>query len=127
MQPRPFDPEQDLPAVADLLSRTRAVGGLSHPGGIQWWLRDSGTKDDFEAFVWPAGDALQGFALIDGSFVVTERTDSGPTEIEQVEWLEKHMGESGGEIRSSSTCLRTIFVEIWRNVATRSPESSSSS
>lgn len=95
MQPRPFDPEQDLPAVADLLSRTRAAGGLSHPGGIQWWLRDSGTKDDFEAFVWPVADALQGFALIDGSFVVTERSDSGPRELEQVEWLEKHMRETG--------------------------------
>jgi GNAT superfamily N-acetyltransferase len=95
MQPRPFDPEQDLPAVADLLSRTRAAGGLSHPGGIQWWLRDSGTKDDFEAFVWPVADALQGFALIDGSFVVTERSDSGPRELEQVEWREKHMRETG--------------------------------
>ena len=95
MQPRPFDPEQDLPAVADLLSRTRAAGGLSHPGGIQWWLRDSGTKDEFEAFVWPVGDALQGFALIDGSFVVTERSESGRTELEQVEWLEKHMRETG--------------------------------
>jgi GNAT superfamily N-acetyltransferase len=95
MQPRPFDPEQDLPAVADLLSRTRAAGGLSHPGGIQWWLRDSGTKEDFEAFVWPVADALQGFALIDGSFVVTERSDSGPRELEQVAWLEKHMSETG--------------------------------
>ena len=56
-----------------------------------------GTKDDFEAFVWPVGDTLQGFALIDGSFVVTERSDSGPTELEQVEWLEGHMRQSGRE------------------------------
>jgi len=70
MLPRPFEPDNDMPAVADLLSHTRAAGGLSHPGGIQWWLRDSGTKDGFEAFVWPVDDELRGFALIDGSFVV---------------------------------------------------------
>jgi GNAT superfamily N-acetyltransferase len=95
MQPRPFDPKHDLPAVADLISRTRTAGGLSHPGGIQWWLRDSGTKDDFEAFVWPVGEALEGFALIDGSFVVTERSDSGPSELEQFDWLERHMRDAG--------------------------------
>jgi len=97
MLPRPFDPEFDMPGVADLLSRTRTAGGLSHPGGIQWWLRDSGTKDGFEAFVWPADGELQGFALIDGSFVVIERSEAGPTELEQVEWLEQHMRESGRE------------------------------
>lgn len=95
MQPRPFDPDHDLPAVAELISRTRAAGGLSHPGGIQWWLRDSGNKEDFEAFVWQDDGELTGFALVDDGFAVTERAENGPTDLEQVEWLEQHLRETG--------------------------------
>lgn len=92
---RPIDLQHDLPAVVDLLSRTRASGGLSHPGGIQWWLRLAGGRDDFEAFVWPAESRLSGFALIDGTFVVAERADDGPTALEQLAWLERHMRARG--------------------------------
>src|SRR6185369_502322 len=91
MQPRPIDPQNDLPAVAGLLSRTRAAGGLSHPGGIQWWLRLARTRDDFEAFVWPDDGGLAGFALIDMGFVVAERIAGGPTALEQIEWIEQHL------------------------------------
>ena len=37
MQPRPIDRDHDLPAVAALLGRTRASGGLSHKF---WSLRE---------------------------------------------------------------------------------------
>jgi ribosomal protein S18 acetylase RimI-like enzyme len=98
MQPRPIDLDRDMPAVADLLGRTRAAGGLSHPGGIQWWLRGLGKDgfDDLAAYVWAsdAGD-LGGFALVDGEFVVHERLDGGPTDLEQVGWLEAEMRSLG--------------------------------
>jgi hypothetical protein len=69
MQPRPIDIDRDMPAVANLLGRTRTAGGLTHPGGIQWWLRGLG-KDGFDelaAYVW-ADDhgALGAFALVEG-------------------------------------------------------------
>ena len=92
---RPIDPQDDMPAVVDLLSHTRASGGLSHPGGIQWWLRLAGRREDFEAFVWLGDGRLTGFALIDGTFVVAERADDGPTALGQVAWLEEHMRARG--------------------------------
>lgn len=96
-QPRPIDLRTDLPAVVDLLGRTRASGGLTHPGGIQWWLRELVREDrhDFAAYVWAGDDAASGFALVDGEFVVLERTDDGPTTIEQVTWLEGRLHAAG--------------------------------
>ena len=100
MHPRPIDPPHDLTGVVDLLSRTRASGGLSHPGGIQWWLRDLARddRDDFGAYVWTddAG-AIGAFALVDDEFVVLERTDGGPGRIDQVAWLEATMRGAGRE------------------------------
>jgi GNAT superfamily N-acetyltransferase len=96
MQPRPIDYSRDLPALAQLLGRTRANGGLSHPGGIQWWLREAGDRDDFDAFVWTDDDSeLVGFALIDGSFLVSERDQTGPTQLEQLDWTEVHLRNAG--------------------------------
>jgi GNAT superfamily N-acetyltransferase len=97
-QPRPIDPDRDLPAVVDLLGRTRAAGGLSHPGGIQWWLRGLGKDgfDDLAAYVWADEHGRLGaFALVDGEFVVLERVEGGPTDLEQVAWLEGEMREKG--------------------------------
>jgi ribosomal protein S18 acetylase RimI-like enzyme len=97
-QPRPIDREHDLPAVADLVGRTRANGGLSHPGGQQWWLRElwRDERDDFGAYVWSDGDrAIDAYALVDGFFIVMERADGGPTAMEQIEWLEGRLRELG--------------------------------
>jgi len=57
MEPRPIDRARDLPAVADFLGRSRAAGGLTHPGGTQWWLRElwRDDADDFEAYIWTDG------------------------------------------------------------------------
>lgn len=98
MQPRRIDLRRDLPGVADLLGRTRALGGLSHPGGIQWWLRELTRvdRDDFDAFVWAdTTAAIGGFALVDGTFVVAERAERGPAALEQIEWLEGEMQSRG--------------------------------
>ncbi|HJP88080.1 MAG TPA: GNAT family N-acetyltransferase [Candidatus Limnocylindrales bacterium] len=98
MQPRPIDMHRDMPGVADLLGRTRAGGGLTHPGGIQWWLRGLGMDgfEDLGAYVWAADDGeLGGFALVDGDFVVIERIDGGPSTLEQVAWLEREMRSKG--------------------------------
>lgn len=98
MQPRPIDPTRDLPAVADFLGRTRAAGGLSHPGGIQWWLRSLGMDgfDDLGAWLWTTDDgALAGFALVDGTFAVIERLEGGPTTLEQVEFLDGELRAQG--------------------------------
>ena len=87
-----------MPSVAELLGRTRAGGGLTHPGGIQWWLRElvRPDRDDFAAFVWAdEAGSLGGFALVDGEFVVAERIGDGPTTIEQVAWLEAAMRAGG--------------------------------
>ncbi|MEA2674113.1 MAG: hypothetical protein QOI92_1305 [Chloroflexota bacterium] len=87
-----------MPSVVDLLGRTRAGGGLTHPGGIQWWLRElvRRDRDDFAAYVWAdAAGVLGGFALVDGEFVVVERLDGGPTMIDQVTWLEAQLEASG--------------------------------
>jgi GNAT superfamily N-acetyltransferase len=98
MQPRPIDIDRDMPGVADLLGRTRAAGGLTHPGGIQWWLRGLGKDgfDDLAAYVWAdEAGSLGAFALVDGEFVVQERIDGGPTDLEQVTWLEGEMRATG--------------------------------
>jgi GNAT superfamily N-acetyltransferase len=83
--------------MADLLGRTRAAGGLSHPGGVQWWLRDLGDprRPQLEAFVWANGDELSAFTLIDDTFVVNERLQDGPTLDEQLDFLEPHLHDTG--------------------------------
>jgi len=101
MQPRPLDPQRDLPAVADLLGRMRASGGQSHPGGIQWWLRElAADRDDFDVFLW-GDDWLGGFVLVDGTYFVMERIEGGPTSTEQLEFLEQHMRDRGRESLST--------------------------
>jgi ribosomal protein S18 acetylase RimI-like enzyme len=96
MNPRPLDPAVDLPAVAALLGRTRARGGLSHPGGIQWWLRELG-RDGFDAFVVDRGDAdgLAGSVLIDDAFVVVEHEQFGAAQLQFIEWTAEHMRSTG--------------------------------
>ena len=97
MQPRPLDPRHDLPAVAALLGRTRANGGLTHPGGTQWWLRKLAVDDraGIEAFVWEGAAGLAAVALVDVTFVVTERLADGPTLAEQHDFLERHVRSMG--------------------------------
>ena len=80
MQPRAFDPQHDLPAVADCWAGRAPAAGIWHPGGIQWWLRELATdRDDFEAFVWPGpGNAIDAFVMRDGAYVIAE-SDGGPS------------------------------------------------
>jgi GNAT superfamily N-acetyltransferase len=98
MHPRPLDLHRDLPQIADLLGRTRAAGGLTHPGGVQWWLRElvRNDRDDVHAYVWTDDShGICGFALVDGAFVVAERAEDGPTPLEQLTWLEAEMHAAG--------------------------------
>jgi GNAT superfamily N-acetyltransferase len=97
MQPRHLDPARDLAAVADFLGQGRAAGGLTHPGGTQWWLRELARddRDDFEAYVWADGVAIRAFALVDGTFVVCEQAPGGPGRVEQLAWLEAEMRAMG--------------------------------
>jgi len=111
MEPRPIDPARDLPAVADFLGRSRAAGGLTHPGGTQWWLRELWRQDrgDFGAYVWtdattdggaggPTDGASPGaFALVDGTFVVAETAPGGPNRVDLLGWLEGEMRGLGRE------------------------------
>jgi ribosomal protein S18 acetylase RimI-like enzyme len=97
MQPRPLNPDRDMPALATLLGRTRAAGGIWHPGGIQWWLRELAVpRDDFEAHVWPAdsGPDLVAFVMRDGAFLIAE-SDGRPTRVELVEWATERQRELG--------------------------------
>ncbi|HEY4228039.1 MAG TPA: GNAT family N-acetyltransferase [Candidatus Limnocylindrales bacterium] len=102
-----MDPAHDLPAVAAFLGRSRALGALTHPGGIQWWLRElaNGDRDDFGAYVWSDGAAIGAFALVDGTFVVAEQAEDGPTRVDQLAWLEDEMRAHGRD------SLRTHVAE----------------
>ena len=117
MQPRPIDPQRDLPAVADLLGRARASGtGIWHPGGIQWWLRElAGGRDDFEAFVWPAADtsdAVVGFVMRDAAYVIAE-SDGQPTRAELVDWATDHLRETGAkEVQTSAEEGSSLHTEM---------------
>lgn len=115
MQPRRLDLLRDLPDVAELLGRTRAGGGLTHPGGIQWWLRELAREDrqDFDAYVWhDHAGALGGFALVDDAFVVAERLEDGPTRIEQVEWLESEMRARGRARFDLHVAANDAFIDV---------------
>ena len=92
--------------MAELLGRTRAAGGLSHPGGTQWWLRDLGVeRAEFDVYVWDDGSRIAGFALVDRAFYLVEALEDGPTTSEQLDWLEGQMRDVG---RAS---LRTDVAE----------------
>jgi len=97
MQPRALDPTRDLPAVATFLGERRAAGGLTHPGGTQWWLRELARDDrtDFGAYVWADGAAIGAFALVDGTFVVCEQAPEGPSRLDQLAWLESELRVAG--------------------------------
>jgi GNAT superfamily N-acetyltransferase len=100
MHPRPINTSSDLREIADLLGHVRARGGLSHPGGIQWWLRElaADDRDDFGAYVWSGEDgAIDGFALVDGTFAVVEGREPGDVVVEQVAWLEDEVRSLGRE------------------------------
>ena len=106
MHPHPLDPATDMPGLADLLGRTRADGGIWHPGGIQWWLRElAGDRLDFEAFVWTSHrGGLAAFVMRDGTFVIAE-SDGGPSREELVDWAEARLREAG------ATEMQTSAVE----------------
>jgi GNAT superfamily N-acetyltransferase len=113
MNPRRVD-QTDLPAIAALLGRTRAAGGLSHPGGIQWWLRQLGNADrpELEAFVWADGDEPGAFTLVDDTFVVNERLAHGPALAEQLEFLETHLRETGRDSLMTHAVQGTDDVQV---------------
>ncbi len=107
MPPRPIDPQHDLPALADLLGRTRASGkGIWHPGGIQWWLRElAGERTDFEAYVLPTdlGDGLSAFVMRDGDFLIAESDEMGPTRLELIKWaIERRKSEGAEQVQTSA-------------------------
>ena len=95
MQPRPIDPQRDLRAVATLLGKTRAAGGIWHPGGIQWWLRELvANRDDFAAWLWFDGDDATAFVMRDGTEVIAE-SDGGPAREELLSWAETQLRAAG--------------------------------
>jgi len=123
VQPRPLDPSRDLPPVAELLGRTRAKDGDSHPGGIQWWLRELG-RDGFEAFVLDGDDdRLAGFVLIDDTFVVSEHADFDNPQVELIDWTTDHMRRAGRESIKTQAVQDTEFE---RHLKSRGFENSGS-
>jgi len=79
-----------------MLGRARANGGLLHPGGIQWWLRELG-RPGFEAHVVDDDTALTGFVLIDDEVAILESTDPGQGSLDLADWTTDHMRSSGRE------------------------------
>lgn len=104
MQPRPIDPQRDLPAVATLLGKTRAAGGIWHPGGIQWWLRElAGGREDFAAWLWFDGDDAIAFVMRDGNEAIAE-SYGGPAREELVSWAETRL-RAAGETEITTTAI----------------------
>ncbi len=90
----PVEP-RDLPAIASFLGWTRAHGGLSHPGGTQWWLRELGHRADFEALVERDGQDLTSFLLIDDSFSIIETRPGGRADVDLCLWIAEHQRQLG--------------------------------
>jgi GNAT superfamily N-acetyltransferase len=109
VEPRPIDPPSDMPAVAALLGRTYTTGGIFHPGGIQWWLRDlAAEREDFAAFIWAGADRdadrdVTAFVMFDGNYVIAESIDQGPPRTELIDWATRRLRSAGAtEIETSA-------------------------
>jgi ribosomal protein S18 acetylase RimI-like enzyme len=114
MQPRPLEPEHDLPHLAALLGHTRAGGGIWHPGGIQWWLRELG-RDGFAAFVWPReeDDTLGAFVMRDGTYVIAESDERGPDRLELLDFAESRLRDAGAtEMQTSAAEGSRLHLDL---------------
>ena len=106
---RALDPERDLTALLDLVGRSWARGGpaaISHPGGLQWWLRRIGRRG-FEVAVLTDDDELVGMALRDQSDVIVQ-TDAAHAgdRVELLAWCEASARDSAEA---------EIFVSVWQD------------
>jgi GNAT superfamily N-acetyltransferase len=106
---RPLDRERDLTALLALVGRSWAGGGpaaISHPGGLQWWLRRTG-RPGFEVAVLTDDDELVGMTLRDQSDVIVQ-TDTA------------HAGDRAdllvwSEERARESAEAEIFVSMWQD------------
>jgi GNAT superfamily N-acetyltransferase len=95
---RPLDRERDLPALLELVGRSRArddAGAFLHPGGLQWWLRRIG-RSGFEVAVLFDDSQLVGLVLRDESDVIVQ-TDAAHTKdrVDLLAWTETRIRDSG--------------------------------
>ena len=105
---RPLDAERDLTALLEVVGRSWARGGpeaISHPGGLQWWLRRIG-RPGFEVAVLTEDDELVGMALRDQSDVIVQ-TDAA------------HAGDRADLLAWSEASAREsaepeMFVSVWQ-------------
>jgi GNAT superfamily N-acetyltransferase len=118
IDPRPFDPASDQSAIAELLGYTRANGGVWHPGGIQWWLREVG-RDGFASFVVDGHGGLEGFLLIDDKFVLAEHGAFGQELVDLFDWATDRLRETG---RPSMTTNVAEGTDLERELKARGLE-----
>lgn len=115
MTPRRFEASSDLRGVVDLLGFTRANGGMSHPGGTQWWLREIG-REGFDSFVVEGDGKLDGFVLIDDDFVLAEHRSFGDDALGLLDWTADYMRSTG---RTSMTTHAPEGTDLERELESR--------
>jgi mycothiol synthase len=75
LRERGFRMTRDLPVLLAMVSRARATSdphAFIHPGGLQWLLRRLGRRDTFAVLRWMDGDAVAGFGVDDGGYVMIQ-------------------------------------------------------
>ena len=96
---RGFDMQRDLPELLALVGRARATAdphAFLHPGGLQWLLRRLGRRQTFAVLRWTDGDAVAGFGVDDGGYVMIQAASpSIDQHMALLDRAEAHARESG--------------------------------
>jgi len=108
LKERGFDMRRDLPVLLAMVGRAYATSephAFLHPGGLQWLLRRLGRRENFAALRWMNGDAVAGFGVDDGGYVMIQA--AGPS-------LDQHLALLGqAEARAMQNGQAAIEVSGW--------------
>jgi ribosomal protein S18 acetylase RimI-like enzyme len=80
LRERGFHIARDLPELLEMVGHARAASdphAFLHPGGLQWLLRRLGRRDTFAVLRWTEGDAVAGFGVDDGGYVMIQAASPG--------------------------------------------------
>jgi ribosomal protein S18 acetylase RimI-like enzyme len=105
---RGFDMRRDLPELLATIGRAYATSdphAFLHPGGLQWLLRRLGRRETFAVLRWMDGDAVAGFGVDDGGYVMIQA--AGPS-------LDRHLALlDQAEARARQNGQAAIKVSAW--------------
>ena len=108
LRERGFDMRRDLPGLLATVGRAYASAdphAFLHPGGLQWLLRRLGRRETFAVLRWMDGDAVAGFGVDDGGYVMIQA--AGPS-------LDQHLALlDQAEARARQNGQAAIEVSAW--------------